>query len=145
MLHMKYFVIEDDELSSCGEETIYVFEHSKGKSSYDTIKTLEDFAATCQFIERRNTHWFWYKGKHVEDMPIWEFEKKFRAEQEELKTISQEEFTELRNRYAPLIKPIEFPIEGIRIAYAYEPEWNDEFFVMETEESYFSVYWFTTA
>ncbi len=71
--------------------------------------------------------------------------KKFRAEQEELKTISQEEFTELRNRYAPLIKPIEFPIEGIRIAYAYEPEWNDEFFVMETEERYFAVYWFTTA
>lgn len=78
-------------------------------------------------------------------MPMWEFEKKFRAEQEELKTISQEEFTELRNRYAPLIKPIEFPIEGIRIAYAYEPEWNDEFFVIETEESYFAVYWFTTA
>lgn len=125
---MKYFVIEDDELSNCGEETIYVFEHSKGKSSYDTIKTLEDFAAKCQFIERRNMHWFWYKGKHVEDMPMWEFEKKFRAEQEELKTLSQEEFTELRNRYAPLIKPIEFPIEGIRIAYAYEPEWNDVIF-----------------
>ena len=60
--------------------------------------------------------------------------KKFRAEQEKLKTISQEEFTELRNRYAPLIKPIEFPIEGIRIAYAYEPEWNDEFLLWKRKK-----------
>ena len=28
---MKYFVIEDDELSSCGEETIYVLNIAKEK------------------------------------------------------------------------------------------------------------------
>ncbi|CAI8814696.1 DUF2262 domain-containing protein [Bacillus pseudomycoides] len=139
---MKYFVFEDDELIGGCEETMYVFEHTKRKNKYDSINTLEEFAVQCIFIERRDTHWLWYKGKNVIEMTMEEFEERIRTE---LKMISEEECTKVRNRYSPYIKPIEFPRNGIRCAYAYEPDWNDVFFVMETEESYFALYWFTGA
>jgi len=142
---VKYFVFEDDELIGGCEETIYVFEHTKRKNKYDSINTLEEFAVQCIFIERRDTHWLWYKGKNVIEMTMEEFEERIRTELKELKMISEEEFTKVRNRYSPYIKPIEFPRNGIRCAYAYEPDWNDVFFVMETEESYFALYWFTGA
>ncbi|HFK1549433.1 TPA: hypothetical protein ACGXMZ_005397 [Bacillus albus] len=142
---MKYFVFEDDELIGGCEETIYVFEQTKRKNNYDSINDLREFAVQCLFIERRNTHWYWYKGKNVIEMTMQELEESIRAELKELKMISKEEFTEVRNRYSPYIKPIEFPRSGIRCAYAYEPDWNDVFFVMETEESYFALYWFTGA
>ncbi|PGZ93869.1 hypothetical protein COE51_23405 [Bacillus pseudomycoides] len=127
------------------EERICVFEHTKRKDVYDSIKTLKEFTVQCQFIEGRNTHWYWHKGKNVKEMTMEEFEERIREEQKELKSISKEEFIKVRNRYAPFIKPIEFPSDGIRFSYAYEPEWNDVFFVMETEASYFAVYWFTSA
>lgn len=145
MVNVKYFVFEDDELMGGWEERICVFEHTKRKDEYASIKTLEEFAVQCKFIEGRNRHWFWYKGKNVKEMTMWEYEEKIREEQKELKVISKEEFMTVRNRYAPFIKPIEFPSDGIRFAYADEPEWNDVFFVMETEEIYFAVYWFTSA
>ncbi|MBQ4870035.1 hypothetical protein IHQ11_26665 [Priestia megaterium] len=142
---MKYFVIEDDELSNHAEETIYVFEHTKRKNKYGDILSLEDFAAKCRFIEARNRHMYWYKGKNVAEATVHEFEKKIRSEQKVLKELSKEEFIEVRNQFSDIIKPITFPNEATKSAYAYEPEWNDKFFVMETGEIYFGIYWFTTA
>ncbi|MEI5908417.1 hypothetical protein WAK64_15310 [Bacillus spongiae] len=77
---MKYFVLTEDELDY-GEETIYVFEHTKRDSpyrSYKDIQTLEEFAAKCQFIELKNRHIYWYKGRGIEDLPVDELEKKFK-------------------------------------------------------------------
>ncbi|MED4533264.1 hypothetical protein ABET51_00045 [Metabacillus fastidiosus] len=141
---MKYYVIEADELNA-SEETIYVFEHTKIRDKYNVITSLEDFAATCQFIEARNSYMYWYKGKGNEEVAINEVEKRIRNEQKELKAGSKEEFIKVRNTFSNIIKPFTFPNNPIRSAYAYEPEWNDQFFVIETEESFFALYWFTAA
>lgn len=76
---MKYFVFEDDELIGGCEERICVFEHTKRKDVYDSIKTLKEFTVQCQFIEGRNTHWYWHKGKNVKEMTMEEFEEKIRC------------------------------------------------------------------
>lgn len=75
---MKYFVFEDDELIGGCEETIYVFEQTKRKNNYDSINDLEEFAVQCLFIERRNTHRYWYKGKNVIEMTMQELEERIK-------------------------------------------------------------------
>ncbi|MFP7732300.1 hypothetical protein ACLHDF_02545 [Priestia aryabhattai] len=89
---------------------------------------------------------YWYKGQSAsETMVYMNLKKRIRAEQEELKPLSKEEFIDIRNQFSNMLNPFIFPNKAIKSAYAYEPEWNDKFFVMETDEIYFGVYWFTTA
>ncbi|USK35921.1 hypothetical protein LIT25_11865 [Bacillus sp. F19] len=50
-----------------------------------------------------------------------------------------------RNRFSNLIQHIIFLDNSIRSSYVDVPEWNEVFFVMETENNYFGVYWYTTS
>lgn len=142
---MKYFVIEDDELFPGGEEEIYVFQHTKKKRSSEQINSLEDFAACCSFIDAKNSHWFWHKGKDITDMGPFEFQRKLLSEQPLLTNLPKEEYIKIKDEFSTTIQPFVFPDNPIRSAYAFEPEWNNRFFVMETEELYFGLYWTTSA
>ena len=83
------------------------------------------------FIEARNAHMYSHKDENVFVIELNEF--------------SKEKMTKLQTRFSQLIHPMTFPDNVIRSAYIDEPDWNDIFFVMETENSYFGVFWYTTA
>lgn len=142
---MKYFVLTDDELWDSAEECIYVFEHTKKERSYTDIYSLEDFAAKCEFIECSNAHIYWYKGKNVEDLPAHELENKIKAKQKALQNMPNKDFLELKSRFSDTISPFVFPDNPLRYSYAYEPDWNDIRIVMECEDKFFALYYWTTA
>jgi len=134
--------MEEDEFDSpSSEEMIYVFEHER-KNTRREIRSLEDFTAKCLFIELRN-HYMHQKDA-VEDMDVFELEGKLREELS-LQEVTGDEWLQLKEEFSEQIKPFIFPDNIIRRAYAYEPDWNDRFFVAETEEKYFGLYWCTTA
>jgi hypothetical protein len=134
--------MEEDEFDSpSSEEMIYVFEHER-KNTCREIRSLEDFTAKCLFIELRN-HYMHQKDA-VEDMDVFELEGKLREELS-LQEVTGDEWLQLKEEFSEQIKPFIFPDNIIRRAYAYEPDWNDRFFVAETEEKYFGLYWCTTA
>ncbi|MED4072219.1 hypothetical protein [Priestia endophytica] len=138
---MRYYVMEEDEFDSpSSEELIYVFEHER-KNTWGEIRSLEDFTAKCLFIEVRNH--YMYQKNAVEDIDIFELEGKLR-EKLSLQEVTGDEWLQLKEEFSEQIKPFIFPDNIIRRAYAYEPDWNDRFFVGETEEKYFGLYWCTT-
>ncbi|MGG0383741.1 hypothetical protein ABEY69_11995 [Priestia filamentosa] len=139
---MRYYVMEEDEFdSSSSEEMIYVFEHER-KNTWGEIRSLEDFTAKCLFIELRNH--YMYQKHTVKEMDVFELEGKLREELS-LQEVTYNEWLQLKEEFSEQIKPFIFPDNIVRRAYAYEPEWNDRFFVAETEEKYFGLYWCTTA
>ncbi|XIH12027.1 hypothetical protein C1N83_03710 [Priestia aryabhattai] len=71
-----------------------MFEHTKRENTGYGIFSLENFAAKCRFIEMRNRYMYWHKGENIADTTVDELEKRMRAEQEELKPLSKEEFIE---------------------------------------------------
>lgn len=142
---MKYFVLTDDELQFYGQETIYVFEHTKRDRPYKDIQTLKEFAAKCQFIELKDRHIYWYKGWDVKDLPVYELEQKIKDEQKQLIDMPKKDFVELKSRFSETIKPFVFPDKVLKCSYAYEPEWNDILVVMEDEDKYFGIYYSTEA
>lgn len=135
--------MEEDEFdSSSSEEMIYVFEHERKNTWGEEIRFLEDFTAKCLFIELRNH--YMYQKDAVEDRDVFELEGKLR-EDLSLQEVTDDELLQLKEDFSEQIKPFIFPDNIVRRAYAYEPEWNDRFFVAETEEKYFGLYWCTTA
>ncbi|MCY8231153.1 hypothetical protein [Priestia endophytica] len=139
---MRYYVMEEDEFDSpSSEEMIYVFEHER-KNTWGEIRSLEDFATKCLFIESRDH--YMYQKNAVEDMDVVELEGKLREELS-LQEVTYDEWLQLKEEFSEQIKPFIFPDNIVRRAYAYEPDWNDRFFVAETEEKYFGLYWCTTA
>lgn len=134
--------MEEDEFDSpSSEEMIYVFEHER-KNTWGEIRSLEDFATKCLFIESRDH--YMYQKNAVEDMDVVELEGKLREELS-LQEVTYDEWLQLKEEFSEQIKPFIFPDNIVRRAYAYEPDWNDRFFVAETEEKYFGLYWCTTA
>ncbi|KYG26176.1 hypothetical protein ACU3L3_12840 [Priestia endophytica] len=140
---MRYYVMEEDEFDSLSsEEMIYVFEHER-KNTGGEIRSLEDFTGKCLFIELRNH--YMYQKDAVEDIDVFELEEKLKEELLPLQEVTDDELLQLKEEFSEQIKPFIFPNNIIRRAYAYEPDWNDRFFVAETEEKYFGLYWCTTA
>jgi hypothetical protein len=74
-----------------------------------------------------------------------ELEQEMREGQKDLIPLLKENYEKKTKPYLKYIQPFELSEYTSKSGYVYEPDWDDVFIVIETEDKYIGFHWWTTA